>query len=113
MGANCLLTVQGQLIFSGRLTGLAIGTTRALVFADCSAALANPPGTFADVFKSKLLYTGTIDSVSVTNAAMIYQGRTAVGGVITGQMRVASSRRNILYVEGEVAQGGSYWFLTP
>jgi len=113
VGANCLLTVQGTLTFSGKLTGVATGTTRALVFASCPAVQANPPGAFADVFRSKLTFTGTNNGTPVTNVAMIYQGRTAVGGAITGQMRLGNGRHGILYVEGKVAQGGSYWFRTP
>lgn len=113
VGANCLLTVQGQLIFFGRLTGLATGTTYALVFADCDTALVHLPGTFADVFRSELTYTGTIDGIPITNAVMIYQGQTAAGGVITGQMRLANDGQVILSVEGKVAEGGRYWFRTP
>jgi hypothetical protein len=113
VGANCLLTVQGALIFTGRLVGQASAVTQALVFADCSAVRAHPPGTFADVFTSELTFTGSIDGTAVTNLSIIYQGRTAVGGAITGQMRLGNGRDGILAVEGIVAQGGSYWFQTP
>lgn len=113
VGANCLLTVQGTLTFTGRLEGEATATTRALVFGECPAVETSVPGTFADIFQSELLFTGTIDGVAVSNLKIIYQGRTAVGGAITGQMRLGNGRGGILDVLGRVAQGGSYWFQTP
>lgn len=113
VGANCLLTVQGTLTFTGRLAGEAIATTRALVFGECPSVKTTPPGTFADIFQSELLFTGTIDGVAVSNLKIIYQGRTAVGGAITGQMRLGNGRDGVLAVEGMVAQGGDYWFQTP
>ncbi|MCE7981145.1 MAG: hypothetical protein DYG89_08135 [Caldilinea sp. CFX5] len=113
VGANCQLTVQGTLTFSGRLAGDATATTRALVMGDCSSVVSNPPGTFADVFQSELLFTGTLDGAAVADLAILYQGKTAVGGAITGQVRLANGRAGVLDVEGVVAQGGSYWFRTP
>jgi hypothetical protein len=113
VGANCLLAVQGTLTFTGRLAGEATATTRALVFGDCPAVETNAPGTFADIFRSALLFTGTIDGVAVANLEIIYQGRTAVGGAITGQLRLDNGRDGVLAVEGMVAQGGDYWFQTP
>jgi hypothetical protein len=113
VGANCLLTVQGTLTFTGRLAGDATAMTRALVFGDCPSVKTTPPGTFADIFQSALLFTGTIDGIAVSNLEIIYQGRTAVGGAITGQMRLGNGRDGILAVEGRVAQGGNYWVQTP
>lgn len=113
VGVNCLLTVQGTLTFTGRLAGAASATTRALVMGECPAVETNPPGTFADIFQSELRFTGTIDGVTVSQLEIIYQGRTAVGGMITGQMRFVHGQADVLYVEGVVAQGGSYWFRTP
>jgi hypothetical protein len=113
VGANCLLTVQGALTFSGRLIGEATGMTSALVFADCGAVQANPPGAFPDVFRSELTFTGTINGTSVTDLGLIYQGQTAVGGDIRGQMHLDNGRQGVLSVAGIVAQGGSYWFQTP
>ncbi len=51
IGRNCLLEVHGILVFTGILEGATTGTTRALVFAPCSDVLANPPGTFRDIFR--------------------------------------------------------------
>ena len=113
VGANCLLTVQGTLTFTGRLAGDATATTRALVFGDCPTVETTPPGTFADIFQSELLFTGTVDGVAVANLEIIYQGRTAVGGAVTGEMRLANGQEGVLAVEGRVAQGGNYWFRTP
>jgi hypothetical protein len=113
VGANCRLTVQGTITFTGRLAGDATATTRALVMDDCPSVASNPPGTFADVFQSELLFIGTLDGVAVANLAILYQGKTAIGGEITGQMRLANGRAGVLDVEGVVAQGGNYWFRTP
>jgi hypothetical protein len=105
--------VQGTLTFTGRLAGDATATTHALVFGDCPSVETTPPGTFADIFQSELLFTGTVDGVAVANLEIIYQGRTAVGGAVTGEMRLADGQEGVLDVEGRVAQGGSYWFRTP
>ncbi|MDQ4080835.1 MAG: hypothetical protein M3125_08770, partial [Gemmatimonadota bacterium] len=51
-GNNCLLEVEGELVFTGTIQGAATGQTGALVFAPCEQAGNNPPGTFPDVFKS-------------------------------------------------------------
>ncbi len=40
---------------------------------------------------------------------MIYHAQTAVGGAITGQMRLAKNGQVTLYVEGKVAKGGHSW----
>ena len=48
---SCLLTVNGELTFTGSLVGSAAGTTNALETAPCSAVLVNPPGTFSDAFQ--------------------------------------------------------------
>src|SRR5687767_5735647 len=55
-GSNCLLQVEGQLVFTGTIQGAAIGQTSALVFAPCADVAASPPGTFPDVFKSELVF---------------------------------------------------------
>jgi len=52
-GVNCLLEVDGYLEFTGSLEGVAIGTTKALVFAACDDVAVNPPGAFKDIFRSE------------------------------------------------------------
>jgi len=107
VGADCLLEVQGMLGFSGSLVGTAAGTTRALVFASCQDVLANPPGTFRDVFKAVLAFTGTVNGMSVT-ADITYQGKTMVGGAIDGKMRLSNGLHGVLDVDAIVVVGGSY-----
>ena len=58
-GRNCLLQVNGTLVFTGTIDGEATGRTSALVFAPCSDVMTTPPGTFRDVFKSELVFEGT------------------------------------------------------
>ena len=51
-GRNCLLQVEGELVFTGTIEGSGTAQTSALVFAPCSDVVTTPPGTFPDVFKS-------------------------------------------------------------
>lgn len=113
LGSNCVVTASGKLIFSGALDGEAIGSTRVLVFADCGEVLTSPPGTFRDIFRAELSFSGTINNTPVNSVSLVYQGRTAAGGAITGQMRLGNGSLGVLKVEGTAAQGGSYRFLTP
>ena len=69
VGVNCLLEVDGNLVFSGTLEGIAIGTTKALVFASCEDVAVNPPGTFKDVFRSRLEFLGTVNGEPATAEA--------------------------------------------
>ena len=55
-GRNCLLQVEGELVFTGTIQGTGMGQTSALVFAPCSDVATTPPGTFPDVFKSELVF---------------------------------------------------------
>jgi hypothetical protein len=111
VGKHCLLQVRGTLEFHGTLDGEATGTTRALVFASCSDALdlaANPPGTFKDLFKSELKFTGTVNGVPTT-ANITYQGKTEAGGNIEAMMILSHGLTGVLnIVDVEVAKGGSY-----
>lgn len=107
IGANCLLEVDGALNFTGTLEGLASGTTRALVLADCADVAFNPPGTFADVFRSSLEFIGTIDGEPVI-ADITYRGRTAVGGAITAVMMLSNGANGVLHVDAIVVVGGAY-----
>lgn len=107
IGANCLLEVDGALHFIGTLEGLASGNTRALVLADCADVAVNPPGTFADVFRSNLEFIGTIDG-EPTIADITYRGKTAVGGDITAVMILSNGAKGVLHVDAIVAVGGTY-----
>lgn len=106
-GRNCLLEVDGQLVFSGTIEGAATGTTRALVFATCAEVSMNPPGTFRDVFRSELEFEGSVDG-EAAGARMIYQGRVQEGGGIDGRVLLSNGMAGVLEVEAQVAVGGSY-----
>lgn len=106
-GSNCLLTVNGQLVFSGTIEGPAVGTTSALVFATCGEVATSPPGTFRDVFRSELQFEGTVDG-EPAEAHMIYQGRVQEGGRIEGRILLSNGLAGVLDVEAQVAVGGSY-----
>ena len=106
-GSNCLLEVAGQLVFSGTIEGTAAGTTSALVFASCPEVGSNPPGTFADVFKSDLEFTGTVDGESA-QASVLYQGRAQPGGRIDARILFSRGVAGVLDAEAQLAVGGSY-----
>jgi hypothetical protein len=107
VGANCRLEVDGKLVFNGTLEGEAIGTTQALVLAPCADVGSNPPGTFKDVFKSQLIFNGTVDGIPAT-AEMTYQGITEVGGNIEAHLLLKNGLKGNLDVQAVVAVGGSY-----
>jgi hypothetical protein len=106
-GRNCLLQVNGQLIFSGTIEGTATGQTSALVFAPCADVAANPPGTFPDVFKSELAFEGTVDGDPAT-ANVLYMGRVQPGGQIAGRLVFSNGMSGVLDVDARVAVGGEY-----
>ncbi|HUF26423.1 MAG TPA: hypothetical protein VMM18_05505 [Gemmatimonadaceae bacterium] len=106
-GQNCLLTVDGQLVFTGTIEGTATGTTSALVFAPCSDVATTPPGTFPDVFKSELAFEGTVDGEPV-RADVLYMGRVQPGGRIDGRLVFHGDVRGELEAEAIVAVGGEY-----
>lgn len=106
-GRNCILQVNGQLVFSGTIEGTATGRTTALVFAPCDQASTNPPGTFADVFKSELVFEGTIGGEPV-RANMIYTGTVRVGGHIDAYLILYNGALGTLEVDAIVAVGGTY-----
>src|SRR5206468_7964066 len=70
-GGNCLLQVQGQLVFHGTIEGTANGTTSALEFAPCSDVAVNPPGTFPDEFQFDGVFDGTVAG-EPAHANMLY-----------------------------------------
>lgn len=106
-GGNCLLQVNGQLVFTGTIEGAATGQTTALVFAPCSDVAANPPGTFPDVFRSELAFEGTVDGAPA-RANVLYMGRVQPGGQIAGRLVFSNGVQGRLEVEARVAVGGEY-----
>lgn len=106
-GSNCLLRVSGTLVFSGTIEGVATGTTSALTFATCDDVITNPPGSFPDVFRSELHFTGGVDGMPAEGDLM-YQGRAAPGGAIDAHLIFSRGMQGVLDVDGQVAVGGSY-----
>ena len=106
-GSNCLLEVQGHLIFHGSIEGTANGVTSALEFAPCSQVAVNPPGTFPDVFKSVAVFDGTIAG-QAAHANLLYMGRVQVGGAIDGRFVFSNGVAGELDANAIVAVGGSY-----
>ena len=107
-GQNCLLEVEGQLVFTGTIEGTATGKTSALVFAPCSEVATTPPGTYRDVFKSELAFEGTVDG-EPAQAKLLYTGGVQPGGQIDA--RLIFSRGDVrgeLTADAVVAVGGSY-----
>ncbi|MGB5279132.1 MAG: hypothetical protein WBO73_13895 [Gammaproteobacteria bacterium] len=107
VGANCLLKVDGSLVFTGTLEGVAIGTTKALVFAPCEDVAVTPPGTFKDVFRSKLEFLGAVNGQPAT-ADLTYFGVTEVGGQIKAKFLLKNGLNGVIKVDAIVAVGGSY-----
>ncbi len=106
-GGNCLLEVEGQLVFTGTIEGTGIGQTSALVFAPCADVVASPPGTYPDVFKSELAFEGTVDG-EPARANLLYMGRVQPGGAIEGRLIFSNGVEGRLDVEARVAVGGEY-----
>ena len=106
-GRNCLLQVDGQLVFTGTIEGTATGQTTALVFAPCSDVATTPPGTFRDVFKSELVFEGTIGG-EPAEANLLYLGRVQPGGEIAGRLVFSRGVAGRLEAEALVAVGGTY-----
>ena len=106
-GHNCVLTVRGQLIFTGTIAGTTTGQTTALVLAPCADVATTPPGTYRDVFKSPFTFTGTVAGQQV-EATGVYKGGVDPGGNIDGQILFLQGLHGALQVNAVVAQGGSY-----
>ena len=106
-GRNCRLDVDGQLVFSGTIVGTAIGHTSALVFASCSDVATNPPGTFKDVFRSELVFQGTVTG-QPAQANVLYMGGVEPGGRIDGRLVFSNGVAGRLEVDARVAVGGDY-----
>ena len=106
-GANCLLEVNGKLVFTGTIQGTATGRTSALEFASCDQVAVNPPGTFPDRFKSDAEFVGTING-QPAKAHMYYMGDVEVGGHINGRLVFSNGVAGVLDADAIVAVGGSY-----
>ncbi len=106
-GRNCLLVVDGQLVFTGTITGVATGTTSALVFAPCEQVATTPPGTFRDRFKSELVFEGTVNG-QPARAKVLYAGGVQPGGAIDGRLIFSRGIQGRLEADAVVAVGGTY-----
>ena len=106
-GRNCLLEVDGRLVFTGTIQGTAVGRTRALVFASCADVATTPPGTFRDIFKSELVFSGTVDGTPA-RANVLYTGGVEPGGMIEGRLLFSKGVEGTLNVVARVAVGGNY-----
>jgi hypothetical protein len=106
-GRHCELVVQGTLSFSGTLSGVAEGTTTALVLAPCNEALAVPPGTFRDGFRFSGVFAGTVDGTAATGE-LTYAGVTRPGGDIDATIRLRGGSNAVLRAAATVAVGGTY-----
>ena len=107
LGANCRLTAPVQLDLSGDLVGAATGEITVLIFASCTDAVTNPPGTFRDRFRATTTFEGTLFG-SGERAHLAYVGRTAVGGEVRGRFLVRGSSHGVLKVTATAGAGGSY-----
>ena len=106
-GRNCQLEVDGEVLFTGTIEGSGSGHTSALVFAPCSDVAAAPPGTYPDVFRSRIDAELSVDGQPAT-AKMIYQGRSAPGGAIDGRLLLHGGVRGVLQADARIAVGGTY-----
>ena len=106
-GSNCLLQVDGQLVFTGTIEGTASGRTSALVFASCADVATSPPGTYRDIFKSELVFEGTVDG-EPAQANLLYMGGVQPGGQIDGRLVFSNGVDGVLEADAVVAVGGEY-----
>ena len=106
-GQNCLLQVDGRLVFTGTIVGTANGHTSALEFAPCDQVALHPPGTYPDVFKSVATFQGTIGG-QPAHSNLLYMGRVQVGGAIDGRLVFSDGVAGELAVQSIVAVGGTY-----
>jgi hypothetical protein len=106
-GQNCFLQVSGQLVFTGTIEGTAVGRTGALVSAPCAVVATTPPGTFSDVFKSELVFDGTVDGTPA-HANLLYMGGVQPGGLIEGRLVFSNGVEGRLEATARVAVGGNY-----
>ena len=65
------------------------------------------PTNFQDVFRSQLLFEGTVDG-SPVEANMVYKGISEIGGDIKARLILSGDAKGALLVGAVVAVGGSY-----
>jgi hypothetical protein len=106
-GRNCLLEVDGALVFSGTIEGTATGRTAALVFAPCDDVATTAPGTYRDVFRSELMFEGEVDG-QPASANVLYMGGVQPGGTIDGRLVFSNGLAGRLDADAVVAVGGDY-----
>jgi hypothetical protein len=108
--SKCEFVVEGQLIFSGTLEGVAEGTTTALIDAPCADAT-NPKnlGAFRDVFRFEGIFSGTVDGVPATGD-LTYAGVTRPGGSINANIRLRAdgAKATLRTVAAQLGVGGTY-----
>jgi hypothetical protein len=107
-GRNCLLEVDGKLLFTGTIQGTATAHTSALVFAPCAQVATTPPGTYRDVFTSRAVFDGSVNG-EPAHANLLYAGQTEVGGTIDAHLIFSHGVAGVLdAVNARVAVGGDY-----
>ncbi|CAN5375238.1 hypothetical protein BH23ACT6_BH23ACT6_18970 [soil metagenome] len=107
-GNKCEFTVDGTLTFTGSLSGVADGTTTAVIFAPCSEATAAPPGTYFDVFRFEGDFAGEVNGAPV-DGDLTYAGITRVGGAIGATILLrGDGAKAAVRADAQVAVGGSY-----
>src|SRR4051794_38352267 len=89
--------VQGRLIFSGTLDGVAEGVTMALIDAPCAQALRpNNLGAFRDVFRFEGTFTGHAAGVDASGY-LTYAGVTRPGGSIDANIKLRANPAKAAY----------------
>ena len=78
-----------------------------LVFAPCEEVATTPPGTYRDVFRSELEFTGTVDG-EPASAKVLYQGGVEPGGEIDAHLIFSRGVAGVLDADARVAVGGDY-----
>lgn len=106
-GTACRLTVSAELAFTGTVQGPAQGRTVATVRASCAAALASPPGTYADTFRYTGTFRGRVSGVP-TSAAVDYAGITRRGGEVSALLFLHGSATVLAVVRAQAGVGGTY-----
>ena len=108
--SKCEFTVQGRLIFTGTLDGVAEGVTTALIDAPCAEAL-NPDnlGAFRDVFRFEGTFTGQAAGVDAPGD-LTYAGVTRPGGSIDANIKLRADRAKVTAhtVNAQLGVGGTY-----
>ena len=108
--SKCEFGVQGRLIFSGTLDGVAEGTTTALIDAPCAEALnPNNLGAFRDVFRFEGTFSGEVAGVDATGD-LTYAGVTRPGGSIDAniKLRADGAKATLHTVNAQLGVGGTY-----